>query len=175
MKPLYGTNNVWIGYVYDNSNLTNYRGYVTEGNSSSPNFDQSFGGDDVSYATNGCPVQTSTFSVRYRLTKSFTSGNYQFVVGGDDGFRLSFDGGSTWAINRWNDQGYTTETYTVGLNGTYNMVLEYYENGGANRISFSVTSICMGSGSTATYGAGNVWNGYVYDGTNFETYMGMVN
>lgn len=173
-EATYGTNNVWIGYVYKNKNLNNYIGYVTEGNSSSPNFDQNFGGDDVNYATSGCTQQTSNFSVRYRLRKTFTSGTYQFIVGADDGFRLSFDGGSTWAINRWNDQGYTTETYTVALNGTYNMVLEYYESGGANRVSFSVTSICMGTGNTATYGTGNVWNGYAYDGTNFETYVGMV-
>lgn len=26
----YGTGNNWIGYVYDNSNLTNYKGYVNE-------------------------------------------------------------------------------------------------------------------------------------------------
>ncbi|MBX2925005.1 MAG: hypothetical protein KF746_22580 [Chitinophagaceae bacterium] len=170
----YGTNNVWRGYVYDNINFTNYRGYVTEGSSGSPNFDQNFGGDDVSYATNGCPVQTSTFSVRYKLRKTFANGTYQFVVGGDDGFRLSFDGGDTWAIDRWNDQSYTTQTYTIALNGSYDMVLEFYENGGANRISFSMAAVCTPSGNPAVYGTGNVWYGYVYDGTNFDTYIGRV-
>lgn len=171
----YGTNNVWIGYVYNNMNFAQYRGYVNEGASSSPNFDQNFGGDDVTYATSSCSIQTSTFSVRYRLQKTFASGSYQFVVGGDDGFRLSLDGGATWVIDRWTDQGYTTQSYTAALNGTYNMVLEFYENGGANRISFALTAICTPAGNPATYGTGNQWNGYVYDGTNFDTYVGMVN
>lgn len=170
----YGNNNVWRGYVYNNMDFTSYRGYVTEGTSTNPNFDESFGGDDVTYNTTSCSIQTSTYSVRYKLRKNFANGTYQFVVGGDDGFRLSLDGGSTWAINMWNDHSYASQTYTAVLDGNYEMVLEYYENGGANRISFSVTSICTPTGNPATYGTGNVWNGYVYDGTNFETYVGMV-
>lgn len=171
---VYGTNNVWIGYVYDNIDFTNYRGYVNQGNSSSLNFDQNFGGDDVTYTTNGCSIQTSTFSVRYRLNKTFTSGTYQFVVGGDDGYRLSFDGGATWAVNNWGDHGYTTTTHTTALNGNIDMVLEFYENGGANRISIAMTEICTATGNPATYGTSNVWNGYVYDGTNFDTFVGVV-
>ncbi|MGN6490655.1 MAG: T9SS type A sorting domain-containing protein [Agriterribacter sp.] len=170
----YGTNNVWIGYVYNNMNFTNYRGYVTEGTSSNPDFDENFGGDDVTYSTNGCSVQTSTYSVRYKLRKNFANGTYEFVVGGDDGFRLSLDGGSTWVINRWSDQSYTSQSYTAVLSGNYDMVLEFYENGGANRISFAVTAICIPTGNPAAYGTGNQWNGYVYDGTNFDTYVGMV-
>jgi hypothetical protein len=170
----YGSNNTWIGYVYDNLNFTNYKGYVNEGTTGNPNFDESFGGDNVMYATNGCPVQTETFSVRYKLTKTFTNASYDFTVGGDDGFRLSLDGGTTWVINRWNDQSYTTTTYTATLNGSYNMVLEYYENGGGNRISFSVVTGCSGSENTATYGASDVWKGYVYTGMNFNSYKGMV-
>ena len=170
----YGTNNVWIGYVYDKKNLSQYVGYVTEGNSSSPNFDQNFGGDNVLYNTNGCSARTEDFSVRYKLKKTFTNAQYIFTVGGDDGYRLSLDGGQTWVINRWVDQAYTTSTYSVVLNGSYDMILEFYENGGANRISFDVTASCTGTENTATYGAGNAWNGYVYDGTDFEIYRGMI-
>lgn len=171
----YGTNNVWIGYVYNNRNFNNYRSYVNEGTFANPNFDQNFGGNDVHYATNGCSVRTETFSVRYKLRKSFPAGTYLFTVGGDDGFRLSLDGGSTWAINAWNDQPYTVETLSVALNGTYNLVLEYYENSGANRISFSVSLTCSATENTSIYGTGNIWNGYVYDGTGFNVYSGMVN
>ena len=32
----YGTGNIWRGYVYNNSNLGNYRGYVTEGQPARP-------------------------------------------------------------------------------------------------------------------------------------------
>lgn len=170
----YGTNNVWIGYVYDNSNLTTYRGYVTEGSSSNPNFDQSFGGDNVTYNTTSCSVQTETFSVRYRLRKNFSNGTYTFVVGGDDGYRLSLDGGSTWVINNWTDHSYTTSTYTTTLNGNYDMVLEFYENGGSNRVSFSLAAVCSGTENTAVYGTNNVWYGYIYDGINFDAYKGRV-
>ncbi|MET0464461.1 MAG: T9SS type A sorting domain-containing protein [Chitinophagaceae bacterium] len=173
-ESVYGTNNVWIGYVYDNMDLTNYRGYVTEGTATNPSFDQSFGGGDVNYTTNGCPVFTSTFSVRYRLQKTFANGAYTFLVGGDDGYRLSIDGGATWIIDRWVDQGYASYSVSVPLNGTYDLVLEYYENGGGNRVSFTVTQDCTGTENTAVYGTNNVWNGYVYSGNNFTTYKGMV-
>jgi hypothetical protein len=170
----YGTNNIWIGYAYDNSNLTSYSGYVNEGTVSNAAFDQNFGGDNVMYATNGCSVSTSTFSMRYRLTKTFANDTYMFTVGGDDGYRLSIDGGATWIINRWNDQSYNVTAHTVALNGTYNLVLEYYENGGGNRISFNVAQACVATGNTSIYGSGNIWNGYVFDGINFNVYAGMV-
>jgi len=128
----YGTNDVWIGYIYDNSNFTSYSGYVTEGVAGNPSIDESFGGDYVNYATNGCSVYTETFSARYKLSKNFASGNYQITVGGDDGYRLSLDGGATWVINNWFDQSYGFTTYVTTLSGITNMVLEYYENGGSN-------------------------------------------
>jgi hypothetical protein len=160
--------------MYNNVNFGNYRGYTTEGNAGSPNFDQNFGGTNVNYSTYNCFVNTETFSARYKLTKTFTNGTYDFTVGADDGYRFSLDGGNTWVINQWNDQAYNTTTYTVQLNGTYNMVLEYYENTGDNRLSFSVTSSCTSNENTATYGSSDTWRGYLYDGTNFNVYKGMV-
>lgn len=173
-QTTYGTNNVWIGYVYDKSDFTTYHGYVTEGSSSSPDFDQNFGGKNVNYSTNGCTVKTETFSVRYKLRKTFSSGSYRFTVGGDDGYRLSLDGGSTWVINGWTDQSYTERTAMVSLDGNYNLVLEYYENSDANRISFSVEQVCGTADDTNIYGSNNIWNGYVYEGRNFQIYKGMV-
>lgn len=173
-QTTYGTNNVWIGYVYQGRTFGTYAGWVNEGSSSSPNFDESFGGVNTSYTTNGCPVTTQDFAVRYKLKQSFTSGTYIITVGGDDGYRLSLDGGSTWAINKWNDQSYTTTAYTVTLNGTYNMVLEYYENGGDNRVSFNIVQVCTGSENQTVSGTGNVWNGYIYQGMNFDLYKGKV-
>lgn len=173
-ETTFGTGNIWIGYVYDNIDLTGYSGYINEGNTGSADFDQSFGGDNVSYATNGCPVNTNTFSVRYKLTKNFAAGTYMFTVGGDDGYRLSLDGGLTWSIDKWFDQGYASTSYTVTLSGNHDLVLEYYENTGGNRISFTVGVACNGTEDTNIYGSGNIWNGYVYDGTNFNFYAGMV-
>jgi len=171
----YGTSNVWIGYVYGGSNFDRYKGYVNEGAAASPSFDESFTGASVNYATMGCSVLTDTFSVRYKLTKTFADADYVFTVGGDDGYRLSLDGGVTWAVNMWNTQSYIATTYNVHLNGTYNMVVEYFENFGDNRISFDVVTSCTGSGNTAIYGTNNQWNGYIYGGTNFNVYKGYVN
>ncbi|MEP6746599.1 MAG: PA14 domain-containing protein [Bacteroidota bacterium] len=170
----YGTSNTWIGYIYDNQDFTNYSGYVNEGTSTNPNFDESFGGDNVSYPTNGCSIYTETFSARYKLIKSFTAGQYQFTVGADDGYRLSIDGGATWIIDRWGDQSYGYTTYATTLGGTYNIVLEYYENGGGNRVSFSVDTLCLGTEDQSIYGTGDVWKGYIYNGTNFNNYAGLV-
>jgi hypothetical protein len=173
-QTTYGTNNVWIGYVYDNSNFTTYKSYVNEGTLSSPDFDQNFGGSNVTYNTTGCSINTQTFSVRYKLIKNFAAGSYTFTVGGDDGYRFSIDGGSTWIIDQWSDHAYNANSVTIALSGSTSMVLEYYENGGENRVSFAVAPVCTGSENTAIYGTNNVWNGYIYDGTNFNLYKGKV-
>jgi len=172
-QTTYGTNNVWIGYAYKGMAFNYYQGYINEGSASSPNFDESFGGDQNNYTTNGCSVYTEQFSMRYKLKQSL-NGSYTITVGGDDGYRLSLDGGSTWAINNWNDHGYTTTSITVSLSGMTNLVLEYYENGGGNRVSFNMVFNCAGSGSPTAYGSNNVWQGHLYQGMNFDTYKGDV-
>ena len=173
-QTTYGTNNVWIGYLYDGTNFNTYLGYVNEGSAASPNFDESFGGDVVTYNTNGCSTSTETFSARYKLRKNFANNTYDITVSGDDGYRLSVDGGTTWVINNWGDHAYTTTTYTVSLNGNTNLVLEYYENTGQNRISVSIATACVGTENQNTYGTGNLWRAYVYTGTNFNAYKGLV-
>ena len=170
----YGTGNTWIGYMYQGKNFNTYKGYTTEGNSNAE-FDESFGGAQTHFATNGCTVYTDTFSVRYRLTKVFTAGNYTLTVGGDDGYRLSLDGGATWIINSWADHSYATTASTLYLSGSYNMVLEYYESFVDNRITFNIAAICTGNGDPAVYGTNNTWIGYMYQGMNFDAYKGFTN
>src|SRR3569833_228314 len=111
-QTTYGTNNTWIGYAYQGRTFTTYAGYVNEGSAASPNFDESFGGTNVAYATSGCPVTTQDFAMRYKLTRNFTIAYYQITVGGDDGYRFSLDGGATWIINNWNDHSYASTTIT---------------------------------------------------------------
>ncbi|MEP7279337.1 MAG: T9SS type A sorting domain-containing protein [Bacteroidota bacterium] len=171
---VYGTDNTWIGYMYQGKSFNSYKGYITEGNSEAA-FDEKFVAAQTNFPTQGCPVYTDTFSVRYRLTKTFATANYAITVGGDDGYRLSLDGGATWVINGWTDRSYGTTTYNVYLSGSYNMVLEYYENFGDNRISFSSAVICTGNGNPAVYGTNNTWIGYLYQGMNFDAYKGYIN
>lgn len=137
-----GTNNVWRAYYYDGKNFETFRGSSTAGVAASPLINTNFGGDAVTIGGISCPILSETFSVRYRLTKTFAAGTYLFTIGGDDGHRLSLDGGATWIINNWHDQGFGTSavTRTFATNTTVNMVLEYYENHQGNQVYFDVGS-----------------------------------
>jgi hypothetical protein len=71
------------------------------------------------------------------MNQTFSCGEYRFTIGGDDGVRLSVDGGSTWIIDDYSNHGYRTVNTTEPMTaGTYNLVLEYYEQGGGNQTSF---------------------------------------
>lgn len=170
----YGSNDTWIGYVYDNLNFNNYYGYVNEGTPGNMNFDQSFGGDYATFATNGCAVYAETFSIRYLLNKTFVPANYTFTVGGDDGYRFSVDGGANWIINNWGDHGYGENTVTVFLSGSTNLVVEYYENGQGNRIRVNFQTTCVAIDDESIYGTNDVWRGYVYDNMDFTAFKGVV-
>ncbi|MEP6737194.1 MAG: T9SS type A sorting domain-containing protein [Chryseolinea sp.] len=142
--------NSWVGYVYDGiNNFSNYQGSTTE----SQNFDRNDWPDNGTFnTTNGCAVNTETFTVRYEMSQTFTCGYYTFTVGADDGVRLSLDNGATYIIDQFQDESFTTYTTTVFVTaGTKTLVLDYYENGGQNRISYAYTtgaSVTTSSGGT---------------------------
>jgi hypothetical protein len=143
---VYGTNNVWNGYIYSGMNFEAYKGEVNEGSTYSPNFDEDFGStgnSTITYSTNSCSIPSVQFSGRYLLQQYFAPGVYTITVGSDDGSRLSLDGGNTWPINMWYDQSYATTSYTDTLNGTYNMVLDYYQDGGYKQLSFNMGSTTL--------------------------------
>jgi hypothetical protein len=139
-QTTYGTNNVWIGYVYTGENFNNYQGYINEGTSSSPDFNEGFGGSGATFSTNRLLSPADNMSVRYMLQTTLAAGTYVITVGGDDGYRFSMNGDASYIINNWNDHGYTTTTDTVTVTSatTYNMILEYYQDGGANEVSFNI-------------------------------------
>src|SRR5690606_28861971 len=72
---------------------------------------------------------------------TFAPGNYTFTISGDDGMRLSIDGGSTWILSDWVDHGYRTVSVNLSMSGNYNLVLEYYEKGSDARVSFSLNEL----------------------------------
>ncbi|SDJ94613.1 Ig-like domain-containing protein [Flavobacterium noncentrifugens] len=136
-------NDTWIGYVYANTDganppsncfTTTYRGYVTE----STQFDHNFGSGAVS-GSNLCGSYSDQFAIRYKMKHHFAAGYYSFQVGGDGGYRLSFDGGNTFLISNWTDHPYTTNAATYQLNGDVELVLEYFENTANARVSVSFT------------------------------------
>ncbi|MCG9791756.1 hypothetical protein [Flavobacterium algicola] len=138
----YGTDS-WIGYVYASTNggnppsnafTTSYVGYVNR----DTKFDQDLGSGSIT-GTNLTSSYSDYFAIRYKMNKSMPAGNYTFTVGGDDGYRLSLDGGSSYVVNVWNNHAYSSRTYTVYLSGSTNFVLEYFETAGLSRVSFDYT------------------------------------
>jgi len=135
-------NDSWIGHVYDgtnqnqsfNQNFSNYIGGYTE----TLSFDRNFGGNTNNFqlGTGTCApsVYTETFSVRYKMN-STSKGLYSLNIGSDDGSRLSVDGELIY--NDWNDHAYRAQNILLNLSGSSNLILDYYESGGGNRVSVS--------------------------------------
>jgi beta-glucosidase len=77
------------------------------------------------------------FSIRWTgKIKSDRTGNYEFIVRGDDGYRLYIN--NDLVIDNWKDQPATVRraTLTLEANREYDMKLEYYEHGGWAEIGF---------------------------------------
>lgn len=152
-QTTYGTNS-WIGYVYNPVNSSNpptncfqttYRGYITQPET----FNQDLGYNSIS-GSNLCNIYIDQFAIRYKMVKNLAPGYYTFTVGGDDGYRLSIDGGNTYLINEFYDQEYSVTTSTsIYLSGTTYFVLDYYDKMGLSRISFNYTA-CTSFSSAPT-------------------------
>lgn len=112
----YGTNNKWNGYLYDDMDFKYYKGKITAGSGPSGLMNLTFNNDAVNFSTNECAVFTESFSARFKLQKHFEPGTYLFTVGGDDGYRLSVDGGTSWLIDEWYDHGFFTAAHAVRFN-----------------------------------------------------------
>lgn len=77
----------------------------------------------------GPGIGTDRFLARWTRQASFAPGDYEFAVTADDGVRLFVDG--VLVIDRWIDEGPTTYTATLPMDGApHSIVMEYYENGG---------------------------------------------
>ncbi|CAA9197187.1 hypothetical protein FLA105534_01515 [Flavobacterium bizetiae] len=172
-KITYGDNS-WIGYVYKWTGTpapTTYIGYVTENTI----FDRNVGAGQVNGASRticGAPP-SDNFMVRYLMKTTTVEGTYNITVGGDDGYRLYIDGQLINSATNWGDHSYVTSSIQVKLSaGVHSFILEYYENVGSSRISFSYGLI---KGDPSVFGI-NVWNVYGYNTPNFNlpaaTYAG---
>lgn len=123
--------------IANNINFFNAAKYVARFGMDSLSFNLNFGitapgrGTPALQNFQGC-TKSDFFSIRFRRTMHLDSGFYSFKVSGDDGFRLSIDGGATWIIRSWREQSITTTCYNncCGIfvpGGMKNLVLEYFE------------------------------------------------
>ena len=103
----------------------------------------------------GQGIPANRFVARWTRTMSFTPGDYEFAVTGDDGVRLYVDG--VRVIDKWIDQGPNTYRTTLPLDGPpHKIVMEYYENGGGAVARLAYTQVGEPSAETAYHA--EYWN-----------------
>ncbi|MBU2949941.1 hypothetical protein KO493_04435 [Tamlana agarivorans] len=140
----------WIGHVYDGNNFsvahggnfTDYYGEVTE----MEEFDENFGGRTTCYSINSATygirsIHTEYFSIRYRMN-STRQGLYVVDIGSDDGSRLQVDGSLVY--DYWTARGFSTDQdVLLNLNGSNALILDFFENGGSNQVSFNGLTLVL--------------------------------
>jgi gliding motility-associated-like protein len=90
---------------------------------------------------------TTNFSMQLRRTENFAPGLYHLSIQGDDGIRLSIDGGATWILSSFFEQPYassyktTQTTFPNGicLSGNTDLLIEYFQRPMDARLTFNVT------------------------------------
>lgn len=123
----YGPAN-WQGEYYNNTDL-----------SGSPVLTRTDGDINFNWGAGspGDAVNADNFSVRWTTTVNFPqSGRWRFVVGADDGVRMTID--VTQILNEWhgNPEGYRTyevDVYALTA-GNHDLTVEYYEATGDARV-----------------------------------------
>jgi len=130
----------------DMFNPGNYLGYVTK---EALSFDLNWGFDaeaapGTKFDTSKvCGSHANFYSIRMRRKINFEAGYYIFGGGGDDGFRLSLDGGVTWLIDLWGDHEFTGKLNNNGCGvlmeaGPKNVVVDYYERAEQSRFQLII-------------------------------------
>ncbi|GAA3760141.1 Ig-like domain-containing protein [Flavobacterium ginsengiterrae] len=168
-------NNYWKGYVYTFANnttpaATTYVGSIAE----KANFDRNVGtgtisGDTTVEPNNFCGTVPSDYAlVRYYMQVNTTVEEiYNFTIGADDGVRLYVDGVLVTGLATASWGGSNSYVKYAALRnltvGTHNFVLEYYENAGSSRVSFSYAPI---KGNPALPFGINKWNVYGFTTVN---------
>jgi beta-glucosidase len=93
---------------------------------------------DWTAGTGVAGVNKNDFSVRWTAElRPETSSSYEFIVSGDDGFRLFID--NVKIIDEYKDGALRERRYSQNINAgqTYDLRLEYYQAGGGAQIDFS--------------------------------------
>ncbi len=132
-NPGGGTGTDLKGEYYDNTNFTTLKVTRTD---ATVNFDWGSGTPDPT-------VGADTFSVRWTgQVQPLYSQTYTFYTTSDDGVRLWVNG--VQLVNNWTDHGPTENSGTIVLTAgqKYDILIEYYENGGGAvaKLSWSSTS-----------------------------------
>lgn len=97
-----------------------------------------------------CYDQKATdYSLRFQRTENFGTGKYRIELQGDDGIRLSIDGGATWLLDSFLEQPYD-QSYTntdlqypggICLSGEVNLVVEFFQRPAEHRATATFTNL----------------------------------
>ena len=129
----------FLWFVYSGNSSNPWSSFINRTTKINLNFDEDWGEGEVD--------QTGQFdNVGFKASRTVTlteSGVYRFTIGGDDGIRLFISNNDFIEIFRiitgWKDQPFTIYAYDRSLTqGTYKILLEYYERTGAARAKFSL-------------------------------------
>jgi hypothetical protein len=173
----YGTN-TWTGHIYNSVGaspepfvLGNYAGFY---NVNTETISEAFGGDYVCFpvlsnGTQRASIYTEQFAVRYRMKSTRAAGYYFMNANADDGIRVTVDG--VTVLNSWSDHSNTQYCNNlIYLNGSSDIILDYYENAGGNVVGFNLAPV---TGNTiSSYADRNVCSGVSpgnLDGSNVLT------
>jgi len=105
--------------------------YLAESSESSLFFDTNWG--------SGALVSTISDSIGFQSGRTVDFGAltdlFRFTIGADDGVRLLIDG--IERIGQWSEGSYRTKSENIALSGFRELQLDYYENGGNAKVSFT--------------------------------------
>lgn len=162
----------WIGHVYswtptfpgilntpalvnsqDFFNPTSYKGHVLY-NDLSFDIDLSGNGGIPGSWHQGTSITCGTtfsqnYSMRMLRRENFEEGLYRFEIQGDDGIRLSIDGGNTWLLSSFLEQKFADSYQTsdavypsgICLSGWKDLLIEYFQRPADARIKLTVTRL----------------------------------
>lgn len=156
-ETAFGTDE-WNAYAYEGADnfSSGYLGSFTEAVNFNNNLD--------AVVVDGCDLPVENFSIRYKMERNIvTCDGYDITIGAEGGgARLYVDG--TLVID-----GYapvtSLATYSINLfldPGSHEFILEYYNNAGANSVSFNMTA-SGNTGGGGVIGADQVACGATYD------------
>ena len=93
-------------------------------------------GIDCSWGTGaaGRGLPKDNFSARWTRAETFPRGRYRFQARADDGIRVYVDG--QLILNEWHSAGNRLYSVDTTLDGTRQVVVEYYEQGGDADVQF---------------------------------------
>jgi hypothetical protein len=141
----------WLAYYWNNTGLNGPPALTR--NEAAVDYDWGIGSPAPG------TINNDQFSARWSRAVYFDAGRYRFTTQSDDGIRVSISGNRI--IDNWTLHPLQTNTADVNLaNGTYSVIVEYFENTGdaVAKLSWQTTGAAEGSpsGVAATVYAGRL-------------------